>query len=53
MKKYNLTYTANGKTIQKNNITKEQVTAFIDTLPNQNESSLRVTEIKDRDEEER
>ena len=53
MIKYNLKYEANGKIIEKRNITKEEVKEFIGSLGTVNESSLHIKQIKEIDEEER
>ena len=51
MNKYNLEYETNGKTIKKQNLTKEQVQEFINQLKRENESSLRVKQVKEVDDE--
>lgn len=53
MKKYNLFYKAKDKIVEKKNITKEEVDNFLAGLDTQNESELRVKQVKERDDEER
>lgn len=52
MKKYNLEYTANGKTIVLKDVTLQEAQEFINRLKKENESSLQLRQIK-KDEEER
>jgi len=57
MKKYNLTYKEDDKIIEKKNISKNEIDIFLNNLSNRQknrqESSLRITEVKEIDEEER
>lgn len=52
MKKYNLFYKAKDKIVEKKNVTKEEIDKFLAGLKTENESELRVIQVKDRDEEE-
>lgn len=52
MKKYNLFYKAKDKIVEKKNVTKEEIDKFLAGLETENESELRVIQVKDRDEEE-
>ena len=52
MKKYNLFYKAKDKIVEKKNVTKEEIDNFLAELKTENESELRVIQVKDRDEEE-
>lgn len=52
MKKYNLFYKAKDRIVEKKNMTKEEVDKFLAGLETENESELRVIQVKDRDEEE-
>lgn len=52
MKKYNLFYKTKDKVIEKNNLIKEEIDNFLAGLETENESELRVIQVKDRDEEE-
>lgn len=52
MKKYNLFYKAKDKIVEKKNVTKEEIYKFLAGLETENESELRVIQVKDRDEEE-
>lgn len=52
MKKYNLFYKAKDRVVEKKNLSKEEVDNFLAGLETQDESELRVIQIKDRDEEE-
>lgn len=52
MKKYNLFYKAKDRIVEKKNITKEEVDNFLAGLETENESELRVIQVKERDEEE-
>lgn len=52
MKKYNLFYKAKDKIVDKKNVTKEEIDKFLAGLETENESELRVIQVKDRDEEE-
>ena len=52
MKKYNLFYKAKDRVVDKKNISKEEIDKFLAGLKTENESELRVIQVKDRDEEE-
>lgn len=52
MKKYNLFYKAKDKIVEKKNMTKEEIDKFLAGLETENESELRVIQVKERDEEE-
>ena len=52
MKKYNLFYKTKGKLVERNNLSKEEVDNFLVGLETENESELRVIQVKERDEEE-
>lgn len=52
MKKYNLFYKAKDRVVEKKNVTKEEIDNFLAGLETENESELRVIQVKDRDEEE-
>lgn len=52
MKKYNLFYKTKGRLVQKNNLSKEEVYDFMKGLQKEDESELRVIQVKDRDAEE-
>ena len=52
MKKYNLFYKTNGRLVQRNNLSKEEVYEFLDSLGKEDESELRIKEVKEREEEE-
>ena len=52
MKKYNLFYKTKDKIVDKKNLSKEEVDNFLAGLETQDESELRVIQVKDRDEEE-
>lgn len=51
--KYNIEYKANGKIIEKKNLTREEAREFIDSLEVENESELKVKRVDDIKEEER
>lgn len=53
MKRYDLIYITNHHRIEKHNITREEVQSFLDGLRKEDESSLKITEVKERDDEER
>lgn len=53
MELYNLYYKAGDQIIDKKNITKKEIDEILNTLERVNESDLRITKIKQRDEEER
>ena len=53
MKKYNLFYKAKGRVVEKKNISGEEVYDFMKGLQKEDESELRVIQVKERDEEER
>lgn len=52
MKKYNLFYKAKDRIVERKNISGEDVYDFMKGLQKENESELRVIQVKDRDEEE-
>ena len=52
VKKYNLFYKTKDKIVEKKNVTKEEIDNFLAGLETQDESELRVIQVKDRDEEE-
>lgn len=52
MKKYNLFYKTKERIVEKKNLSKEEVDNFLARLETENESELRVIQVKDRDEEE-
>lgn len=52
MKKYNLFYKAKGRVVERNNLSKEEVDNFLAGLETENESELRVKQVKERDDEE-
>lgn len=52
MKKYNLFYKAKDRIVEKKNVTKEEIDKFLAGLETENESELRVIQVKERDEEE-
>lgn len=52
MKKYNLFYKAGDRIIDKKNVTAEEVYDIMKGLKKEDESELRVVQLKDRDEEE-
>lgn len=53
MRLYNIYYKVKNQVTEKKNMTREEVDAFISRLKQENESELRVSEVKDREEEER
>lgn len=52
MKKYNLFYKAKDRVVEKKNISGEEVYDFMKGLQKEDESELRVKQVKERDEEE-
>lgn len=52
MKKYNLFYKTGNRIIKKSNMTKEEVYDFLDSLGKEDESELRIVQVKERDEDE-
>ena len=52
MKKYNLFYKTKGRVVKRNNLSKEEVYEFLDSLGKEDESELRIMKVKERDEEE-
>ncbi len=52
MNLYNLHYKADNQIIDKKNITKKEIDEILNTLEKVYESDLRITKIKQRDEEE-
>lgn len=53
MKRYDLLYITTHNRIEKHNITKEEVQDILDSLKKEDESSLKITEVKEREDEER
>lgn len=52
MELYNLYYKADNQIIDKKNITKEEIDEILNNLERVNESELRVTKIRNREDEE-
>lgn len=52
MNKYNLFYKTGNRIIKKSNMTKEEVYDFLDSLGKEDESELRIVQVKEREEEE-
>ncbi len=52
MKKYNLFYKTKGRVVQRNNLSKEEVYDFMKGLQKEDESELRVIQVKEKEEEE-
>ena len=52
MKKYNLFYKTKGRVVERKNLSKEEVYDFLDSLGKEDESELRIIQIKDRNDEE-
>lgn len=52
MKKYNLFYKTKDKIVEKKNISGEEVYDFMKGLQKEDESELRVKQVKERDDEE-
>ena len=52
MKKYNLFYKAKDRVVEKKNISGEEVYDFMKGLQKEDESELRVKQVKERDDEE-
>lgn len=52
MKKYNLFYKTRGRVVERKGMTKEEVYDFLDSLGKEDESELRIVQVKERDEEE-
>lgn len=52
MKKYNLFYKTKGRLVQRNNLSKEEVYDFMKGLQKEDESELRIVQVKERVEEE-
>ena len=52
MKKYNLFYKTNGRVVDKKNISGEEVYAFMKGLQKEDESELRIVQVKEKEEEE-
>lgn len=52
MKKYNLFYKTKGRLVQKNNLSKEEVYDFMKGLKKEDESELRIVQVKEKEEEE-
>lgn len=53
MKKYNIFYKTGNRIVQKNNVSKEEVRQFLAGLKKEDESELRVIEVKEKGDEER
>ena len=52
MNKYNLFYKTKGRVVERKGMTKEEVYDFLDSLGKEDESELRIVQVKERDEEE-
>lgn len=52
MKKYNLFYKTKGRVVERKNLSKEEVYDFLDSLGKEDESELRIVQVKEREEEE-
>lgn len=52
MKKYNLFYKTKGRVVEKKNISGEEVYDFMKGLQKEDESELRIVQVKEREEEE-
>ena len=52
MKKYNLFYKTKGRLVERKGMTKEEIDKFLAGLETENESELRVIQVKERNEEE-
>ena len=52
MKKYNLFYKTKGRVVKRNNLSKEEVYDFLDNLGKEDESELRIVQVKEKEEEE-
>ena len=53
MKKYNIFYKVKNKRVNKKELTWEEVCEFLDTLGKEEESELKIIQVKEREEEER
>ena len=53
MKKYNLYYRVGKEIIQKRNITKEEIDVFLNSLQKHPDCEIKITQNKEKDEEER
>lgn len=53
MKLYNLYYKAGNKIVQKSNVTGNEVYDFIKDLKKEDASTLKISRVKEREEEER
>lgn len=53
MKKYNIFYKVGNRIVQKSNVSKEEVRQFLASLKKEDESELRVIEVKEKGDEER
>lgn len=51
--RYNFEYEANGQRVELKNKTMDEINAFINQLKTEKESSMKMTKIKEDDEEER
>ena len=52
MKKYNLFYKTKGRVVEKKNILGEEVYDFMKGLQKEDESELRIVQVKEKEEEE-
>ena len=52
MKKYNLFYKTKGRLVERNNLSKEEVYDFMKGLQKEDESELRIVQVKEKEEEE-
>lgn len=53
MKLYNLYYKAGNKIVQKSNVTVKEVNEFLKDLKKEDASTLKISRVKEREEEER
>lgn len=51
MKKYNLFYKTKGRVVEKKNISGEEVYDFMKGLQKENESELKIVQVKEKEEE--
>lgn len=52
MKKYNLFYKTKGRLVERKNLSKEEVYAFLAGLNKEKEAELKVTRVREHNEEE-
>ena len=52
MKKYNLFYKTKDRVVERNNLSKEEVYDFLDSLGKEDESELKIFQVKEKEEEE-